>query len=407
MSLDIDFVRSQFPGLSSPWVLFDNAGGSQILGSAVERISDYLINSNVQHGASYDVSALATQRVDQAQADLARFINAARPEEVVLGSSSSMLLKQLADSMPLAAGDEIIITNFDHAANISPWMRLREQGVVVKTWQLNPNTLEVDLDELRALFTPRTRLLCVSQTTNIMGAIYPVETLAELAHRHGAQICVDAVAYAPHRIIDVSGWDVDYYVFSLYKVYGPHQALMYAKYENLCELANLNHSFLSDSIPYKLQPGNVNYELTYASAAVVEYLETLGRRQSSDANLEPRAALQAAYAAIGVHEEMLSELLLEFLRSRNNVQVIGPTTSDAQTRVPKISFVADNQSSNSVVEAMDAHKIGIRFGDFYATRLIDDLNLRSKNGVIRVSMVHYNTREEVSRLISHLGEILD
>lgn len=406
MTLDIEFVRSQFPGLANPWVLFDTAGGSQILASSVERLSDYLLNTNVQHGASYEVSATATRRVEEAQQRLANLINAKRPEEVVMGASSSMLLKQLADAMPLGAGDEIIVTNFDHEANISPWNRLRERGVIVKTWKLNPQTLELDLDALHALFTPRTRLLCVSQASNILGAVNPVETLAAVAHQHGAQICVDAVAYAPHRVIDVSGWDVDYYVFSLYKVYGPHQAILYAKYDNLCELANLNHSFLGAAIPYKLQPGTVNYELTYASAAVVDYLETLGRR-SAGTEVESRAAIEAAYTAIVTHEEMLSEPLLEFLRSRNTVRIIGPVTASADVRVPTISFVVDNRRSDDIVAAMDAHKIGIRFGDFYAPQLIDDLGLRPQNGVVRVSMVHYNTRDEVDRLIGHLNEILD
>ena len=405
MSLDIEFVRSQFPGLASPWVLFDNAGGSQILGGVVESLSDYLLHTNVQHGASYEVSQRSTARVGQAQTKLAKFINASRAEEVVMGSSSSMLIKQLADSLRFEPGDEIIVTNFDHEANISPWKRLSEQGVIIKTWQLDAHTFELDWPALEALFTPRTRLLCVTQASNILGAINPVEKLAALAHEHGAKICVDAVAYAPHRIIDVTAWDVDFYVFSLYKVYGPHQALLYGKYELLRELKNLNHEFLGEAIPYKLQPGNVNYELTYASAAIVDYLEKLGRR-SGGQSLDSRSALRAAYEAIAAHEQQLSEPLLDFLRSRNNVQIIGPTTAASAERVPTISFVVDEMDSDRVTLAMDKHKIGIRFGDFYATHLIDDLGLRERNGVVRVSMVHYNTLEEVNRLVQHLDEIL-
>ncbi len=237
-ALDLDYVRSQFPGLSRGWTFFDNAGGSQILKSAVERMNTFLYEKNVQIGGSYEVSQAAAAALYEARTAAMHLVNANRPEEIVFGNSTTALLQNLARAMhsQLSPGDEIIITVSDHESNIGPWDRLQERGVVLKIWPLNKETLTLDLADLGALMTEKTRLVCVTHCSNLLGSINPIREIADFVHARGAKICVDAVAYAPHRAVDVQAFDVDYYVFSLYKTYGPHYALMYGKYDLLLAL---------------------------------------------------------------------------------------------------------------------------------------------------------------------------
>ncbi|MDJ0841993.1 MAG: cysteine desulfurase-like protein [Acidobacteriota bacterium] len=404
VSLDLDFVRRQFPALADGYVYMDNAGGSQTLKSVVDRIGEYLLTSDVQLGATYRVSQTAGERVAAGEAAMARYINAVDPGEVVMGSSTSLLLKILSWtlSQKFRAGDEIIVCHGDHEANIAPWQDLTAKGIAVKSWLMDPETLEPDLDDLEKLITPRTRLVAVHHISNILGTINPIRKIADLVHRHGALICVDGVAYAPHRAIDVQAMDVDFYAFSFYKVYGPHYALLYARKELLDQIPGINFDFI-DKGAYRFQPGNVNFEFAWGMTGLPDYIKQLAARHFPDEDLSERQSIERGFDLIAAHEEQLSARLLDFLNSRQSVRIIGHPSADRNKRVPTVSFVVDSMNSDTVTLATDPHNIGIRFGDFYAKRLIADLGLIQKQGVVRVSMVHYNTLEEVDRLI----EILD
>ena len=239
----------------------------------------------------------------------------------------------------------------------------------------------------------------------MLGSIAPVPEVVRRARAVGALVCVDGVAYAPHRAIDVQALDVDFYVFSFYKVFGPHLALLYGKYEHLLRMANLNHYFIApDDIPYKLQPGNQNYELSYGAIGIGDYLDELGAEIGEGAGRDRRARIVSAFDAIALHEADLAERLLRYLRGRNSVTIIGEPTGDPARRVSTVSFTVRGVQSEAVVRAVDRHGIGIRFGDFYAKRLIGALGLEAGGGVVRVSMVHYNTADEVDRLIQALDE---
>ncbi len=405
--LDIDFVRSQFPGLQHGWTFFDNAGGSQILQRAVERINTFLYDKNVQIGGSYDVSQQAAKALMESRTAAMHLVNASRPEEIVFGSSTTVLLQNLARSMrsQLSPGDEIIVTIADHESNIGPWDGLRDIGVVVKFWPLDTNTYELDLADLDALMNENTKLVCVTHVSNILGAINPIADIAAMVHARGARICVDAVAFAPHRAVDVRAMDVDYYVFSFYKTYGPHYAMMYGKYQHLLELDPLYHFFYGrDKVPGKLEPGNPNYELAYSVTGIVDYFCELGAKCGASGS--PREKIAAAFEAITVHEDELTDRLLSYLRGRNDCRIIGETMNRNGRRIPTISFVFEGRNSEDICKAMDAYKIAIRFGDFHARRLGDHVGLPQYNGAVRVSMVHYNTLGEVDRLIAALDEIL-
>ena len=427
-TLDLDFARDAFPALASGdgTIYMDNAGGSLTLGSVVDRVADYLRTTDVQLGATYATSAAASERYRAARERFAGYVNAASPEEIVFGPSTTMLLRLLADAIAplIAPGEEIVVTNVDHEANIGCWQRLEKAGARVRFWKRNPDTGSLELEDLDALLGERTRLVCVGHVSNLLGAIHPIREVARRARAVGAWSCVDGVAYAPHRAIDVRALEVDFYAFSLYKVYGPHHALLYARREPFLRLANLNHFFYDrDSLPHKLEPGNANYELSWGAAGVVDYLEALGARSrwndgsggtsgggraghaGADA-LPGAAARMAAWAAIAAHEEALAARLLDRLRQRDDLRIIGPAVADRDVRVPTISFTHATRSSADIVSAVDRHGIGIRYGHFYAHRLVEDLGLLEQEGVVRVSLVHYNTIEEVERLVGVLEYVL-
>ncbi|WP_061933220.1 cysteine desulfurase-like protein [Aureimonas sp. AU22] len=405
MTLDLDFVRAQFPALQGEWTFMDNAGGSQVLRTVAERVSDYLLTTNVQTGASYEPSRVSTARVSQSREAFARFMNC-DPGEIVEGPSTTILIRFLSEAMTgrLQPGDEIILTNTDHESNIGPWLKHEARGVKIRWWRCDPETYELDLAELKGMMNERTKLVCVTHASNILGTINPIRAIADVAHAGGAELCVDAVAYAPHRAIDVRALDADYYIFSIYKVFGPHHAVMFGKRDKLLALDNIYHYFFDKTrVPHKLEPGNINYECAWGSIGAVEYVEELGARAGAG---EGRAAIEAGFAAIASQERAVSGRLMDFLQSRNSVRIIGRTSTAIADRVSTISFTAGERSSREIVEAVDAARIGIRYGDFYAKRIVEEHGLTRTEGVVRVSMVHYNTLDEVDRLIAALEPAL-
>ena len=408
LPLNIDHVRAEFPALSRGFIYLDNAGGSQVLRRVGDRVRDYLLSSSVQLGASYAHSQDAGARVLAARRSVATLINAAHDDEVVMGGASTALMFQVTQAIlpGIQADDEIIVTNTDHEANIGCWLRLQAAGAVVRFWNINPETLELDLADLQAMLTPRVKWVAMTHASNILGTINPVAQVAELVHTVGARLCVDAVAYAPHRLVDVQASGADLYVFSFYKVFGPHYAVLWGRRELLLSLASLNHYFISaDTIPYKLQPGNVNYELSYGCIGISDYLEDMGARLGTVGSA--RVKMQAAFDAFEVQEDLLAEQLLGFLRSNSKVRIIGLPDTASGRRVPTISFVVEGVQSEAVVRHTDRFGIGIRFGDFYAKRLIEALGLQARGGVVRVSIAHYNTPAEMDHLIKHLDAAID
>ena len=406
-SLDLDFVRGQFPGLNNGWTLFDNAGGTQILARSVDRLNDFLFNMNVQTGGSYDLSIKAANALESGRQAMMHLTNASRAEEIAFASSSTVALQNLAKSMrgQFKPGDEVIVTVSDHESNIGPWTTLEEFGVTLKFWNIDPERLELKFDDLQSLLSDRTKLVAVTYVSNILGTINPIADIAKLVHSADAKLCVDAVAFAPHRAIDVAALDVDYLVFSLYKVFGPHFAVLYGKYDLLRELDNLYHYFYGkEKVPAKLEPGNASYELAYASIGIVDYLAELA--EQVDGTGSTRDKIVRAFDRITLYENAIAERLLAYLRSRSDCRILGFENGSDERRVPTISFVVDGQDSGQIAKKMDAYNIAIRFGDFHARRLLEFLNLADNGGCVRVSMAHYNTISEVDALIGALEEVL-
>ncbi len=407
IALDVDFVRRQFPGLDD-WALFENAGGSLVPQAVIDRVRAYMTETQVQPGAAVPASARAAERHAEAQALMAEMINAA-PDEVIIGPSTTMNVYVLAQSLRpwFASGDEIIVTNLDHEANNGAWRRLAERGVAVKEWRMNPVTAELEVAELERLLSDRTRLVCFTQCSNITGAVHDVASLVRLVHDAGALAVVDAVAYAPHRAVDVKALDVDFYAVSLYKLYGPHLALMYGKREHLLRARGQNHFFFGeDDIPIKLNPGGVNHELTAGLPGIIDYFDAVHRHHFPGANVGLRDRLGQVFDLVAGHEETLAGRFVEFLASRPDIRLIGRATGARERRAPIFSFVVEGRDSEEFPAHLLRHKVAIRAGDFYARRCIDALGLGPQNGVVRASMVHYNTLAEVDRLIRHLDAAL-
>lgn len=405
--INIEYVRNQFPALKEGEIYLDNAGGSQVAKPVVDRITDLMFFANVQLGATYATSLAASAKVNEGRAALAMMMNADRSEEIIMGATASQLFDQLARALvqKWKPGDEVIVTNFDHEANIGPWRRLADRGIVVKVWELPVGSHRPTPESLAPLLGPKTKLVAMSHCSNIFGSINDVRSIADLVHKNGTMLCVDGVAYAPHRAMDVKALGADFYGFSVYKTYGAHHAALYGKYDLLLNHAgNINHYFYGEEkVPNKLEPGNPNYELAYSCCGVIDYLE--GFAVAHGVNETGRAAIEAAFEVITDHETALAERLLCYLRDRDDVTIIGDASSDADVRVPTISFLIAGSNSRDVVEAIDPSGIGIRFGDFHSKRLVQGMNLGDPDGIIRVSAVHYNTLNEIDRLIEQLESL--
>ncbi len=405
--LNIALLRSEFPALNNECVYLDNAGGSQVLKRVADRIHDYLLTTSVQLGASYATSQLASERVLAARRAIAELINAPHDEEVVMGAATTALMFVFTQALlpGIKPGDEIIVTNTDHEANIGGWMRLRLAGAEIRIWEVNHDSLMLELDDLDRLLSANTRWVAMTHASNVLGSVNPVTEVARRVHAVGGRLCVDGVAYAPHRLVDVQVSGADIYVFSFYKVFGPHYAVLWGHRELLLSLPTLNHHFIGPEVlPYKLQPGNVNFELSWGCAGIVEYLDAVG--SSIGASGTRRQRMQSAFDAFASHEDALAEKLLAFLRSKSAVRIIGHAKVENGNRMPTISFVVKDRHSETIVRHADKVNIGIRFGDFYARRLIESLGLQTQGGVVRVSMAHYNTAEEIDLLIACLDEVI-
>lgn len=408
-TLDMDFVRGQFPGLDG-WAYFENAGGSMVPRPVLERVHDHMTRSRVQPGtgAGFPASDRAARSHELAQTSMAAMINAA-PDEIILGGSTTINFYVLAQALKpwFAPGDEVIVTNLDHEANSGAWRRLAEVGVVVREWSVDPDSCELEVEALDKLLCERTKLVCFTHCSNITGSIHDVAAIVARIHDAGALACVDAVAYAPHGRLDVKALDVDFYACSLYKLYGPHLALLYGKREHLLAARGQNHFFKAENdIPDKLVVGGPNHDLLAGVAGVTDYFDAVHAHHFPGSNADPRTRLGDVFAMFAAHEQSLAQPFADFLASKPNLRIIGRATGDRRRRAPTFSFVVEGRDSLDIQSRMLDCKVAIGAGDFYAARLIDALGLRGQGGVVRCSMVHYNTAAEVDRLIDGLDAII-
>lgn len=393
-------LRSQFPALAGETIFLENAGGSQVPAVVAQRMHDYILQTYVQLGAGYEKSRHATTTVEEAHR-FARLLMGGTAGEVVLGPSTSGLLQMLADcyARVLAPEQEIVVAEMGHEANIGPWVRLERQGLRIRWWKMDRQSLASPLDELENLLNQRTALVALPHVSNLLGEVVDLERVCKLSHRVGARVVVDGVAYAPHRAMAVEDWGVDWYAHSIYKVYGPHMGALWGRREAMQELAGPNHFFITET-PYRFELGGVCHEACAGFLGLADYLKFVADLDR-DAELD-RGAIDLAFTTMSECERPLQAKLLGYLGDRTDVRLIGPA-EDGPARVGTISFVHSSMSSRQIVEQVDHTEIAIRHGHMYAYRLCEAAGLDPADGVVRISLVHYNTPAEIDRLI----EVLD
>ncbi len=410
ISLDVDYVKAQFPAFSDPksskWSFFENAGGSYVPTNVIEHLTHFMTSTKVQPYAEFDTSAIAGDNMDQATKLFAEMINA-KTDEIIIGGSTTINMYVLSNAMRalLKPGDEVIVTNQDHEANIGAWRRLSEHGMIIKEWQINPKTAELDIDDLKSLLSNKTRLVAVTHCSNIVGSINDLKSIAKLVHEYDAYIVGDGVSYAPHGFPDVKDLDVDFYAFSLYKTFGPHLGLLYGKKDILNKLPNQNHEFLEGDVPYTLNPGGPNHEELSCLIGVYEYFNNLYEHHFPDQDASTRGKIEAVNELIAKHEMEIANPLLDYINTRDDINLIGKTKISNKDRAPTIAFTIKNKSSKDVSSELVKNGIATRNDNFYAWRCLKALGINVDDGVVRTSMVHYNTHEDVSNLISALKTI--
>ncbi len=381
----------------------DNAGGAQVPLSVADAMRDYLLTSNVQVGADYPASKRASKTVADAHEMMNTLIGGEQTGRIILGSSSSTLCRMLADCYAdsLEPGDEIVVAENGHEANVGPWMNLAKRGFNVKLWRANPVSGICELGDLKELLSAQTKVLALVQVSNILGQVEEFQACIDAAHGVGAKVVLDGVAYTPHLPADVAAWNVDWYVLSCYKVFGPHIGTLYGKHSAVAELTGPNHYFLKkDYLPEKFELGNPNYESCAGLLGLRPYLQFLAGANSFD-----RQTVLAAWEVMESIEMPLTARFLEFLASKSEVRVIG-SPNISPKRLPTISFVHQSRTPKEIADKAMEAGIGMRWGNFYSVRLLERLGIDPANGVARVSLAHTNTMDEVELLMDTLDAFL-
>ena len=410
ISLDVDYVKAQFPAFNDPksskWSFFENAGGSYVPTNVIEHLNHFMTSTKVQPYAEFDTSAIAGDNMDQATKLFAEMINA-KTDEIIIGGSTTMNMYVLSNAMKslLKPGDEVIVTNQDHEANVGAWRRLAEHGAVIKEWQINTDTAELEINDLKALLSDKTKIVAVTHCSNIVGSINDLKSIAKLVHEYDAYIVGDGVSYAPHGFPDVKDLDVDFYAFSLYKTFGPHLGLLYGKKEILSKLPNQNHEFLEGDVPYTLNPGGPNHEELSCLIGVYEYFNNLYEHHFPGQEASTRGKIEAVNELIANHEMEIANPLLDYINTRDDINLIGKTNISNKDRAPTIAFTMNNKSSKELSSDLVKQGIATRNDNFYAWRCLKALGIDTDDGVVRTSMVHYNTHEDVKKLIEALKDI--
>jgi cysteine desulfurase family protein (TIGR01976 family) len=434
-ALDLHHIRAQFPSLaqtinSHPAVFLDGPGGTQVPQRVIDAISNYLRRDNANTGGAYATSRHTDAMLAEARAAMADFLNCAA-DEIVFGPNMTTLTYAISRAFSreisgrdLGAGDEVLVTRLDHDANVSPWLALEEKGVTIRWAEIHEEDCTLDLDDLASKINSRTKLVAIGYASNAVGTINPVQKIVSLAHAAGALAYVDAVHYGPHGLIDVANLDCDFLVCSTYKFFGPHMGVLYGKREHLQRLHPYKVRPLTDAVPNRWEWGTLNHECIAGITACVNYIADLGNkpwndgrpvRQSSEARpvgkSPRRAAIVAAFEAIHRHERSLMERLIAGLKKIPNLKIYGITDpARFNERCPTLAIRVENQTPDQTPLAL-ATKLGEQGfftwdGNYYALNLTERLDVEKSGGFLRIGLVHYNTAEEVDRLLAALTEIV-
>ena len=412
LPFDVNAVRAQFPALASGASFFDNPGGTQVARRVVERMTDYLVRCNANHGGAFRTSVESDAVLDEAHAAMADFLGAASRDEIVFGQNMTTLTFSVSRALArwLAPGDEIVVTHLDHDANISPWLlAAEERGAVVRWVDINPADCTLDMASFEAQISDRTQIVACGYASNAVGTINDVAAIAGMAHAAGALCFIDAVQYAPHGPIDVQALDCDLLACSPYKFFGPHAGVLYGKYELLDRLQAYKVRPANIKPPGKFETGTQNHEGQAGTLGAIEYFEWLARQvgpangQSQAQPAGRRQALVRAMAALADYERDLGANLIDGLQSIPGLTIWGITDSARLAqRVPTVSFTLEGCHPRAVAEHLASEGIYVWDGNYYALAVMQRLGLQETGGMVRVGLAHYNTRAEVDQLVQVL-----
>ena len=411
-ALDIAWVREQFPSLKlpvngHPAAFLDGPAGTQVPKQVMDAIQDYLLNANANTYGAFLTSLRTNEMTLSARAAMADFFHC-DPDEVVFGQNMTTITFALARAIgrELKPGDEIVVTTLDHDANVAPWRALEDGGVVIRQVDICETDCTLDLDDLKRKISRKTKLVAVGYASNLVGTINPVAEITKLAHAAGALMFIDAVHYAPHGPIDVQALDCDFLVCSPYKFFGPHMGTLYGKREHLQRLKPYKVRPAPDTPPECWETGTQVQELIAGIAAAVDYLAELGRRCEPPVK-NRREALLAAYCVTRRHEMGLFTRLIEGLLAIPGMRIFGITdTKRFEERCSTLSFRLGESNPTELAAFLGERGIFTWDGNFFALNLTERLGVEKQGGVLRVGLVHYNTAEEVERLLSGLREFI-
>jgi cysteine desulfurase family protein (TIGR01976 family) len=437
-ALDITYIRSQFPSLAQtvnghPAAFLDGPGGTQVPQRVIDAISSYLRRDNANTGGAYATSRNTDAMLSEARTAMADFLNCGA-DEIVFGPNMTTLTYAMSRAIgrDLGPGDEILVTRLDHDANVSPWLALEEKGVTIRWAEIHEDSCTLDLADLASKINERTKVVAVGYASNAVGTINPVKAIVRLAHAAGALAYVDAVHYGPHGLIDVTALDCDFLVCSTYKFFGPHMGVLFGKREHLQRLQPYKVRPLTDAVPNRWEWGTLNHECIAGITACVDYIADLGTksvqtttghvgtaalgRPASEARSAStsarRAAIVAAFEAIHHYEYSLMTRLLTGLSQIPKIKVYGITDpARFAERCPTIALRVVNQTNDQTPLALST-KLGDKGfftwdGNYYALNLTERLDVEKSGGFLRIGLVHYNTAEEVDRLLETLKGILE
>lgn len=411
--LDIDWIRAQFPALKKevdgqPAAFLDGPGGTQVPRRVIEAMVAYLTHANANTHGHFLTSQRTDQVIVAAHAAMADLLGC-DADEIIFGPNMTSLTFMISRAIgrELVAGDEIVVTALDHDANVAPWRALADQGVVIRTADLHPVDCTLDLTDLARLITPRTRLVAVGYASNAVGSITDVAAVARLAHAAGAMVFVDAVHYAPHGPIDVRALDCDFLACSPYKFFAPHSGVLYGQRRHLTRLRPYKVRPATEELPYRWETGTQSHEAMAGVAAAIDYLAELGRGCQLAA-VNRRAALLAAMTAIKEYERALSVQLVAGLLALPGLTLYGIRQSERfAERTPTVAVTVAGIPPRALAQGLAQRGLFTWNGNYYALGLTERLGLEASGGMLRIGLVHYNTRQEIDRLVAALGEMID
>ena len=410
--LDIEFVRNQFPAFSEKSLFkkafFENAGGSFMCRQVIDRFDRYFRQRKVQPYGFYEASKLAGEEMDSSRKRMAEYLNV-NTDEVLFGPSTSQNTYVLAHAFldKMSNKDEIIISDQEHEANAGAWHRMADRGIKVKIWTIDPDTGSLDIKDLKNLITEKTKFIAATHCSNVVGEINPIKEISEIARLNGSLLIVDGVSYCPHGLPDVNDLGADIYFFSAYKTYGPHQGVMVIREKAKLALTNQSHFFNADYSDKFMVPAGPDHAQVAACNGILDYFDLIDQHHFSSTDKKNFHGTNKPRRVANLfrnHEIDLLKPLLEFLNNNKKIKLIGP--GDNVLRAPTVAFVPKNKMPEEVANELANYNIMVGAGDFYAVRPLMALGIDPKDGVVRLSFVHYNTKNEINSLINALEKTL-